>query len=150
MDPTQPVYLDLSSGAIRMLAGQLAPAAEAAARTMRDAIVDTMEPGPARTGRRYYIPGTRTEYTASAPGEPPAVREGEYRDSWQTTPAVISHQTVMATVFSDRVVVSENGNRWLLGLLLDRGTDRMRPRPHLDAGVKLGKFRALKVLRGAA
>ena len=25
-----------------------------------------------KTGRTYYIPGTRTTYTASAPGEPPA------------------------------------------------------------------------------
>ena len=40
--------------------------------------------GP-KTGRTYYIPGTRTTYTASAPGEPPAratreLNEGIERD----------------------------------------------------------------------
>lgn len=29
-----------------------------------------------RSGRQYYVPGTGTRYTASAPGEPPASRTG--------------------------------------------------------------------------
>lgn len=35
-----------------------------------------------RSGRRYKKPGTKTYYTASAPGEPPAVRTGMLRMSW--------------------------------------------------------------------
>ncbi len=36
--------------------------------------------GP-RSGRRYRVPGTRVFYTASAPGEYPAVRTGALRQS---------------------------------------------------------------------
>lgn len=32
-----------------------------------------------RSGRTYRVPGTRRQYTASAPGEPPAVRTGRLR-----------------------------------------------------------------------
>ena len=35
-----------------------------------------------RSGRRYHVPGTRQLYTASAPGEAPAVRTGNFRNSW--------------------------------------------------------------------
>ncbi len=37
-----------------------------------------------RTGRRYTIPGTHKQYTASSPGEPPAQRLGELRQSVST------------------------------------------------------------------
>ena len=33
-------------------------------------------------GRRYRVPGTGAFYTASAPGQPPAVRTGAYRSSY--------------------------------------------------------------------
>ena len=39
-----------------------------------------------RGGRRYRVPGTKRYYTASAPGEPPAVRTGAFRLSWQPDP----------------------------------------------------------------
>ena len=62
-------YEDHSDRAVRLLGRQLVPAAEAFARITRDAIVEGMDPGPVRTGSRYYVPGTRTEYTASAEGD---------------------------------------------------------------------------------
>jgi len=37
-----------------------------------------------RTGRIYTIPGTHRTYTASSPGEPPAQRLGELRQSVST------------------------------------------------------------------
>lgn len=40
-----------------------------------------------RTGRQYKIPNTKRTYTASAPGEPPAVRTGALRASWRVSPA---------------------------------------------------------------
>ena len=48
-----------------------------------------------RHGRRYRVPGTKRYYTASAPGEPPAVRTGAFRMSWQP-----KSQRVFGTYFS--------------------------------------------------
>ena len=56
-----------------------------------------------RSGRRYKVPGTyrrqraKTDgkmkngryYTASAPGEPPAIRTGTFRNSWQPKSRVV-------------------------------------------------------------
>lgn len=40
-----------------------------------------------RTGRVYQkSPGSSKKYTASAPGEPPALRSGDLRRSWQPLP----------------------------------------------------------------
>lgn len=37
-----------------------------------------------RSGRTYRVPGTKRTYTASAPGEPPAVVTGNLKNSIQT------------------------------------------------------------------
>lgn len=81
-----------------------------------------------RHGRRYRVPGTKLYYTASAPGEPPAVRTGVFRMSWQP-----KSQRVFGTYFSriesDYCV---GGGRYNLGDLLENGTKRMAPRPYSD------------------
>lgn len=81
-----------------------------------------------RHGRRYRVPGTKRYYTASAPGEPPAVRTGVFRMSWQP-----KSQRVFGTYFSriesDYCV---GGGRYNLGDLLENGTKRMAPRPYSD------------------
>ena len=96
-----------------------------------------------RSGRRYKVPGTyrrqrdKTDgkmkngryYTASAPGEPPAVRTGTFRNSWQP----IAY-TSGGVLFSSRIesdVMTDNGKH-NLGEVLENGTSRMEPRPHHD------------------
>lgn len=95
-----------------------------------------------RSGRRYKVPGTfkrqtdQTDgkkkngryYTASAPGEPPAVRTGTFRNSWQPTSHVEAERYV-SKIESD--VMTENGKH-NLGEILEKGTSRMAPRPHHD------------------
>lgn len=95
-----------------------------------------------RSGRRYKVPGTyrrqrdKTDgkmkrgryYTASAPGEPPAVRTGTFRNSWQAS----AHETegsFFSEIKSD--VRTENG-KYNLGEILEGGTGRMAPRPFHD------------------
>lgn len=81
-----------------------------------------------RHGRRYRVPGTKWYYTASAPGEPPAVRTGAFRMSWQP-----KSQRVFGTYFSR--IESDyrvGGGRYNLGDLLENGTKRMAPRPYSD------------------
>lgn len=95
-----------------------------------------------RSGRRYKVPGTfrrqrdKTDgkmkngryYTASAPGEPPAVRTGTFRLSWQPTSRVVFEHYV-SRIESD--VKTDNG-KYTLGEVLENGTSRMAPRPYQD------------------
>ena len=96
-----------------------------------------------RRGRRYTVPGTHRRqrdkvdgkmkngryYTASAPGEPPAVRTGVFRMSWQPSASKMSSGSCIARIESD--AKTENG-RHVLGQLLEDGTGRMAPRPYQD------------------
>lgn len=96
----------------------------------------------ARGGRRYKVPGTYRRqrdkasgkmrrgryYTASAPGEPPAVRTGTFRASWQPTARVV-YGSYISRIESD--ATTDNG-RYNLGKLLEDGTSKMAPRPYED------------------
>lgn len=95
-----------------------------------------------RHGRRYKVPGTYRKqkdkvtgkvkngryYTASAPGEPPAVRTGTFRNSWQPE-AIVAFGSYISRISSD--VRTDNGQH-TLGKVLEEGTSRMEPRPHHD------------------
>lgn len=112
----------------------LKPAAEAGARIVVDALKDTLEEATPRTGRQYFVPGTRTLYTASAPGEVPAIREAHYRDSWTSTKAFETPRGIAAAAVSN--LTTDDGQP--IGLILEDGTSdivnyrvRMQPRPHL-------------------
>lgn len=92
-----------------------------------------------RSGKRYNVPGTgrvkyykRThkatvtyrKYSASAPGEPPAVRTGTFRTSWQ--PVV---KDIPAGVHL-RLNTSQNGRKY--PGYLENGTKKMKPRPYVE------------------
>lgn len=95
-----------------------------------------------RSGRRYKVPGTYRRqrdkatgkmrrgryYTASAPGEPPAVRTGMFRLSWQPTARVV-YGSYISRIESD--LRTDNGQH-TLGEILEDGTSRMAPRPYKD------------------
>ena len=95
-----------------------------------------------RSGRRYKVPGTYKlqmykvagkkkhgrYYTASAPGEPPAVRTGTFRNSWQPENHM-AFGSYISRISSD--ARTDNG-RFTLGEILENGTRRMAPRPHHD------------------
>ena len=106
-----------------------------------------------RHGRRYIVPGTGRvtyyrrntgkhkagtatitykHYTASAPGEPPAVRLGHFRLSWHPKTFVESPNGEYSVVSQvESTLKTEKGNH-LLGEILEYGTDRMAPRPHQE------------------
>lgn len=84
-----------------------------------------------RGGRRYLISGTRRHYTASAPGEPPAVRTGAFRNSWLRKSEIVKRGDYEATIVPqiyNRTMV----NGYYLGEILEDGTGKMVPRPHHD------------------
>lgn len=100
-----------------------------------------------RSGRRYKVPGTYRQqrdkkphgdgkmkngryYTASAPGEPPAVRTGTFRNSWQASSRYSdAFGEYWSRITSD--VRTDNG-RHNLADILENGTERMAPRPFED------------------
>lgn len=148
-------YVDLSGPYLdRLHAVLVTRIVEAGAEIIRDEIVAVInESSP--TGRRYAIPGTQPprrrdgqwlpgkSYRASAPGEPPAEREGLYRASWKSTPAVVEGNTVRAGVFNDRRVGRDDIPLWLI---LEFGTtpivggdlviQSLQPRPHIRPAVE--------------
>lgn len=82
--------------------------------------------GQQGSGRRYHVPHTKAYYTASAPGEPPAARTGQYRMNWD--PKVYGFGDSVISRIESNVMV----NGYVLGQLLENGTPggQMAPRPH--------------------
>lgn len=111
-----------------------------------------------RSGRRYKVPGTYRRqrdkadgkmkngryYTASAPGEPPAVRTGTFRNSWQVsqTPVREMFGSYIARIESD--AKTDNG-KYLLGEILEEGTGRMAPRPYMDKVLEKAEPKILRI-----
>lgn len=101
-----------------------------------------------RSGRQYIVPGTGRvsynkknhtakitykKYTASAPGEPPAVRTGAFRMSWRRKSFVESRGADTLTVVSQVVSTQKTDNgKYLLGEILEKGSPggKIAPRPH--------------------
>lgn len=78
-----------------------------------------------RSGRVYKRPFSSNKYTASAPGEPPAVRSGDLRRSWRQKTA--SESTGKGLTVKPAITTDVKYAPWL-----DEGTDRMAPRPFED------------------
>lgn len=101
-----------------------------------------------RHGRRYIVPGTGRmtyrkrdhtakitykRYTASAPGEAPAVRTGAFRMSWHPKTHIDYTSGDYAVVSQVESTQRTDNGQYLLGEILEEGTGRMAPRPHHEA-----------------
>lgn len=86
-----------------------------------------------REGRIYRVPGTSRYYTASAPGEPPAVRTGIFRSSFY--PDVETDGNALRMMAKSKYFV----NVYNLGQLLEEGTQNMEARPYKDKVVEQAK-----------
>lgn len=138
-------FIDLTPEARKFVGEYAAEVAEAGAIMVRDEVVKTIESGTP-TGERYLIPGTGARYRASAPGEPPAIREGRYRESWDWTPAVEDVDgSFVATAFTD-LLVGEH----VLGEILEFGTVHMKPRPHVRQSVDRAQVRLRRLIEDAS
>ncbi len=87
-----------------------------AVQTVRNETVEMLS--GMRSGRIYKVPGTNRTYTASSPGEPPAVATGALKESikWAT---------------EDNGMTGLVGTGLKYGPMLEFGTKNMAPRPWL-------------------
>jgi len=97
-----------------------------AANAVRNEAVKTLS--GSRSGRRYRVPGTRRTYTASAPGEPPAVRLGQLRSSVR-----------FKITKSKKQIKAQVGTPLRYGAMLERGTRTTAPRPWLKPSFRQAK-----------
>lgn len=90
-----------------------------------------------RTGRTYRIPGgargvkKKTYYTASAPGEAPARRTGALATDYKPTV---------------KGFVGAVGAMLLYALMLEKGTKKMAPRPHLSKAFSMSRNDIIRIL----
>lgn len=83
-----------------------------------------------KSGRRYKVPGTKKKfYTASRPGEYPAVRTGRLRTSIRVV-AQENFSAAGGTSYAGLV-----GTNLLYGVYLELGTAKMGARPWLTMGL---------------
>lgn len=75
-----------------------------------------------RSGRVYRKPHTKSHYTASAPGEPPARRTGNLRLNWNGT---VESSSTSSGLWVTAVLESQER----YSTYLENGTRRMAPRP---------------------
>jgi len=101
---------------VAKIQGNLKTKMEDATMTVRNKAVEVLS--GTRSGRQYYVPYTKTLYTASAPGEAPAVATGRLRQS-------------IATEVSQDGLQGGVGTDLDYGLFLEQGTSKMQPRPWL-------------------
>lgn len=123
-------YIDLSGSALPQLAEALKHHVEAVAADLRNEIVASMRDAPPRTGHEYPMRDQKGTYTASAPGEAPAMPTGIYAGAWDTTPAVVVGDKVVAAAVNDR---KTEDDAHFIGEILEYGTSdgKIAPRPHI-------------------
>lgn len=129
---------------IKSIKYQMAGRGYRAANVLRNKAVNEVLRGQ-RHGRRYIVPGTGrvhynkrkhtakityTYYTASAPGEPPAVRTGAFRMSWLPEVNITGDADFKVTSKIESGI--KVGKGYLLGDILEEGTQRMAPRPYKE------------------
>jgi len=118
---TDSIHIQLESHVAEVMAkmGDIAQKRmEEAVNVVRNTTLKTLS--GARHGRIYTIPGTHRTYTASSPGEPPAQRLGELRQSVSTL-VIGRGESLTGAVGTDKKY----------GPMLEFGTIKMAPRPWL-------------------
>ena len=94
-----------------------------------------------RSGRTYRVPGTKKDYTASAPGEAPASRTGTLRNA-------ISHavnKAKLTAVVGPRLLGSDPNKQY--PLWLEFGTKKMAPRPFMVPTIQRNKGTVIQIMK---
>ena len=90
-----------------------------------------------RSGHTYTVPATRRQYVASAPMEAPAIRLGDLRQKY--------NYKVLRHGFN---AIGYVGNPLKYAPMLEYGTSKMAPRPHLKKAFLESKSQIFKNFQG--
>ncbi|MCD8308894.1 MAG: HK97 gp10 family phage protein [Clostridia bacterium] len=104
-----------------------------AANALRNAELNVLR--GQRSGRVYKKPGVSTHYTASAPGEPPAVRTGMLRMSWGIKAEGDGKGNYTAAIYTDTKYAE----------MLETGTSRMSARPYKEKIVEKARPQVVQI-----
>ena len=116
--PIEIVFEERIDEAIKKIADHAEGRMLEAVNEVRNSTLETLS--GSRSGRIYKVPGTGVEYTASAPGEPPAVQLGDLRKS------------VKGGIEKEgKDVIGFVGSELPKASMLEMGTSKMLPRPWL-------------------
>jgi len=116
--PIEIVFEERIDEAIKKIADHAEERMLEAVDEVRNATLETLS--GSRSGRIYKVPGTGVDYTASAPGEPPAVQLGDLRKS------------VKGGIEKEgKTVIGFVGSELPKASMLEMGTSKMLPRPWL-------------------
>lgn len=112
-----------------------------------------------RSGKRYRVPGTSKFYTASAPGEPPASRTGNLRQSFKSkshSERTQDGMRAMATTYTqvpyakylDPAIAPESeAGQAAGGLVKQKSGHKIEPRPFVER-TKKRAWPAIKKIYG--
>ncbi|MDD4873393.1 MAG: hypothetical protein PHE15_00220 [Dehalococcoidales bacterium] len=106
-----------------------------AVNAVRNETLETLS--GSRSGRTYFVPGTMTTYTASSPGEPPAVATGELKGSVKTS----IEQAGLN-------IIGYVGSGIDYAPCLEFGTKKMSPRPWLKPSFEKSEPKLRDILGG--
>jgi len=130
--PVQLVVEEHFDEAIAKIDGTIKDRMLEAVDEVRNTTLDTLS--GQRSGRIYKVPGTKRYYTASAPGEPPAVQLGDL------------HRSIKKEVEQEgETIVGFVGTELPKGPMLEFGTRHIAPRPWLRISFEksLGKVKEI-------
>lgn len=103
--------------AVKSVKNEAASRAIRASNQLRNAALNVLR--GQRSGKVYRKPYSKSTYTASAPGEPPAVRTGALRMNWSIRATGSATGEIIAGINSDVPYAQP----------LDDGTSKIKPRP---------------------
>ncbi len=96
-----------------------------------------------RSGRSYYVPGTRKLYTASAPGEPPASRLGNLMKA-------ISHKVnkgKLEAFVGPRLLGKDPDKQYPKWLEFGTPKGQMSPRPYMAPSFEENKAAIVQIMK---
>lgn len=127
---------DAVSGIVDQITKQAISRGTRAANELRNASLQVLR--GQRSGRIYRRPYSTSTYTASAPGEPPAVRTGVLRMSWH--PQAKSSKSgktvsIRPAIWTDKKYAPA----------LQDGTKKMAPRPYKEPIIEQAKEKVIAI-----
>ena len=139
------ILVEVGDEVIDKVTTQMKSRAERSTHQLRNAKIEVMR--GSRSGRVYRVPNTGATYRASAPGEAPAKRTGGFSNSLQRKSSAEGSGKDLTVHVMLESKLKVGGGKYLLGAILEEGTDRMAPRPYKEAIIEKAKPNIEKIFK---